>query len=122
MLSDSIFAAKWQDMCLVFRHEPDIKTRNLYYAMLSEEMDDYQFQIACDCAIRECRRFPYIADLIALKPQAIKSASYTLPEGAIPSDLPQQHNPVAWATATMALPNKPCFGSLKRRARQILEA
>lgn len=119
MLTENLFEEKWKVLCKTFRREPDAEIHELYYVTLSEEIADDQFQEICQILLKRCVRFPTIAEFLSLKLQ--QHAPYELPSGAIDTRIPNEHNAVAWAKATLTLPNHHSYGNLKRRAREILE-
>jgi hypothetical protein len=121
MLCDKLFDQEWRVLCKIFKREPDKTVYERYYATLAEELTDIQFQAICQSLLKVSVRFPTIAEFLALKPpQSINH--YELPHGAIDLRAPYNHDPIVWAKATLALPNHPRWGNLKRRAQAILEA
>jgi hypothetical protein len=121
MLNDKLFEQEWKILCKVFHRKPDPTIYERFYIALSEELKNQQFQDICKEILKTKTRFPTIADLLALKPPS-PPPSYELPAGAIDIRVPNQHDPVAWAKATLALPNHPRWGNFKRRAQEILGA
>jgi hypothetical protein len=118
MLEINLFEEQWRIMTRFFKREPDSAIKDFYYAALSEELTDQQFQAISQKLLKTCVRFPLIAEFLALKPASIMPVK--LPENAVPLDTPRNFSPTAWATAVLALPNHPRWGDFKRRARQIL--
>jgi hypothetical protein len=120
MLSPEVFEDQWQVLTRFYRRDHDPQIKEIYYASLSEELTDEQFLQVCQQLLKSNTRFPLLAEFLALKPLS-PPRPYELPVGAIDTRIPNDHNPIAWANATLALPNHPRWGNLKRRAQQILE-
>jgi hypothetical protein len=120
MITSNVFEDQWQVLTKFYRRDHDPQIKEIYYASLSEELTDEQFLQICQQLLKTNVRFPLLAEFLVLRPMRPPNA-YRLPEGAIDIRTPNSHDPVAWATAALKLPNHPRWGNIKRRAQAILE-